>query len=353
MSSGRFPTFRALWVVAAALSLSATVRPAQADGCAPASGVSTCFDTNNVWVHAGPTRFVSIAPAEPIEHRTLALAVLSSYLDRPVQLRAPSPDPDGRDIPVVRGVVDLSLAYAYGLTPDLELSLATPIVLHQTGSGAEGITSQSAPPLGSAAVRDPRVGAGFTLPFGHDNAGPRSFAKLRLELGVPLGDDHRYAGAGNFTLAPSFSMSTEQGPIHFAGELAARLRPSVPFATARIGSALLTAVGVGVDVFREYLSIEAEAFMLPSLVSQPGQTSSASRTHDGVLVPAEWLLSLRSVPTQDPAFSLSLGGGTGLPLSSETRETPDQAATERFAGVTTPRFRLFFGARYTPASAKE
>lgn len=324
------------------LSVLAASPRARATDCEPASGVSTCFDANNLWLSAGPSRFSSIAAAEPLPRHTLAFAAFGSYLDRPVLLSAPSPDPEGREIAVVRRTVDLSLAHAYGVTSSLEVSLASAMVLYQAGSGAEGITSQSAPPLASAAVRDPRVGVGYAIPF----PVPGAHLKSRLELGLPLGDAHLYAGAGAFTLAPSLALGLRRGPFHAASEVGVRLRRAVPFASARIGSQLSTAVGAGVDVLGELLSVEAEAFMLPSLVSQPGRDSATSRVRDGVLVPAEWLASLRSVPTADPGLALSLGGGTGIPLSSELEESPDGETTRRFAGVTTPRFRLFFGARY-------
>ena len=336
---------RARALVAASLAVlpAAAARAAEGD---PPSGVSTCFDADSLWHSAGASRFAGLSsPAVP-NPGSLAFAALLSYVDRPVLLSAPSPDPEGRDVNVVRDRVDLSLAYSYGLGAGLELSVATPVVLHQTGSGAEGITSQRAPPLTSVAVRDPRIGGAIRLLRTEGEHGWD--AKLKLELGLPLGDDQLYAGAGAFTFAPGFASGLRWGPLHGAVELGARLRRAVPFATAKIGSQAFAGVGVGVDVIGERLSLELEASALPSLVSQPGRTRSASRVSGGRLVPAEWLASLRSAPVADAGVSFSLGGGTGLPLSSETRETASASSTERFAGVTTPRFRLFFGLRYQP-----
>jgi hypothetical protein len=87
--------------------------------------------------------------------------------------------------------------------------------------------------------------------------------------------------------------------------------------------------------------------MLPVLVDQPGRSSANTEVRDGQLVPAEWLASLRSAPTEDDGFVLQLGGGTGIPLSSETRD----GASDQFAGVTTPRFRLVFVVRYAPGKS--
>jgi hypothetical protein len=50
---------------------------------------------------------------------------------------------------------------------------------------------------------------------------------------------------------------------------------------------------------------------------------------------------------------LGLGGGSAIPLSSETRTDPTGSeSSERFAGVTTPRFRFLLSVRYVP-SAKD
>ncbi|MCC6903738.1 MAG: hypothetical protein IT377_32520 [Polyangiaceae bacterium] len=63
--------------------------------CTPDSGVSTCLDADNLWWSAGGARFTSIAAATTPRRGSLAFAALVGYLDRPVLLSAPSPDPEG------------------------------------------------------------------------------------------------------------------------------------------------------------------------------------------------------------------------------------------------------------------
>ncbi len=327
------------------VALSTASADALATDCDPASGISTCFDADNVWFHA-TGRFIGVAGAEIPDEGALALGVLASYVDRPVLLRAPSPDPEGRDIAVVRDALGLTLAYEFGLTDRLTIGAATPMVLYQRGAGAEGATSQSAPPLGSTAVRDPRASVGYLFAGAGRAARFRSLA--RLELALPLGDSQLFAGSGGFTLAPSVAFSARQGAFYGTGEMGARIRRSAAFATARLGSALHTGVGVGVEVLGELLAFELEGYLLPVLSEQPGRENKTSSTRDGVLVPAEWALSACSTPVAD--LAVFLGGGTGLALSSETRESASEAKSESFAGVTTPRFRLFAGVRYAPAA---
>jgi hypothetical protein len=321
----------------AALALCLWAPRALADSCDPASGISTCFDPDNVWLSAGPGRFFAIAPAEAMPDSTLGFAVAMTWVDRPVLLNAPSPDPEGRDIPVVRDAQNLDLAWAYGLGSSLELSLATPITLHQSGSGAEGVTSQSAPPLTRTAVRDARLGVAVGLPV--RSAGLS--AKARFDLGVPVGDSDAYASAGGPVAAPSLSLASKKGRFFAGAEVGVRLRRSVPFASARIGSSLLTSVGFGADLLDDrWLCLGVESYLLQSLVSQP-ETGSAK---DRLLAPAEWIAWLGSSLGAGPGFQLSAGGGTGIPLSSEVKD----GQTDHFAGVTAPRFRLFLAARYTP-----
>jgi hypothetical protein len=329
-----------LSIAAVAAALLTLAGSARAD-CDPASGISTCFDADNLWLTAGPGRFQSISPAVGAAESKLAFAAATTYLDRPILLNVPSPDPMGRDIPVVSSALNLDLSWVYSPRAGFELTLATPIGLHQSGSGAEGVTSQSAPPLARTTVHDLRLGAGMSLPI------PKSMeraaglaAKARLELSLPTGDEDAYASAGSPVAAPSLSLGVHRGALFAGAEVGARLRRSVPFASANVGSALLTSLGVGADLLSErWLALGLEALMLQSLAAQPED----DRTRDRVLVAAEWLGWVGS-SLGDPALALSLGGGTGIPLASEVRD----GTMEHFAGVTTPRFRFTLALRYSP-----
>ncbi len=338
---------------AIAIGLALSSRPALATDCEPASQVSTCFDADNLWLSAGPSRFVSIAPGEIAPKQATAFAASLGYISRPIVLSAPSPDPDGREIRVVNDALNLTTAWAYAPTSSFEVTFAAPLTLHQTGAGAEGYTSQNGPPLARTAVHDPRIGAGLSLPVPESFARTSHFAaKARLELAIPFGDEADFAGergpSGSATVAASF----HHGILFGGAEVGLRYRPATRFATARLGTSLFSAVGLGVDILTDdFLSLGAEAWMLPVLVSQPGRTSSSTEVRDGLLVPAEWLATFRSAPTSDKGFSVQLGGGTGIPLSSETRTEAGQTASDQFSGVTTPRFRLVFVVRYTPEAA--
>lgn len=333
-------------VVSIAIGVLAVPAPAHATDCEPSSGISTCFDPDNLWISAGSSRFLGIAAGKLAPLDKPAFTAGLTYISRPVVLKAPSPDPDGREIRVVDDALNLTTAWAYAPSSSYELTFAMPMTLHQTGAGAEGYTSQSGPPLDRATVHDPRIGVGVPLPAPTSWEKSSHFgAKARLELGLPLGDESAFSGERTVTGAASVAASFRAGILFGAGELGLRLRPTTRFATAKLGTSAMTAVGLGIDILTdELLSFAAEAWMLPVLVSQPGRSSPSTEVKDGLLVPAEWLASFRSAPAADKGFSLQLGGGTGIPLSSETRD----GTSEQFAGVTTPRFRLVFAVRYTP-----
>ncbi|MFO0671792.1 MAG: hypothetical protein U0235_19555 [Polyangiaceae bacterium] len=43
-----------------------------------------------------------------------------------------------------------------------------------------------------------------------------------------------------------------------------------------------------------------------------------STANDAHVTPAEWMLAVRSAPTQDGDFVVTAGGGTGIPIGAES-----------------------------------
>jgi OmpA-OmpF porin, OOP family len=318
-------------------------RQARADGCDPPSGVSPCIDANSLWLPAGDASFFSVAPALPTPEASLSLGLALGFLDRPVRLRAPSPDPEGREINVVKDSLDAALLASYGLTERLELTLALPMALYQRGAGVQGFTSQSAPPLSTTVFRDPRLGAGLSViehrPLGFSG-------KARVELSFPIGGEQNLAGGRTFAFAPSFTLELVRGRFRLASEVGFRLRGVSEIAGTRVGSEATLALGVGFDVLRDsLLSVALESWILPSLLSQERDLPDGTRVRNVVLAPSEWLLSVRSMPV--PGLAFQLGGGTALPLSSERRIFADGTSdVDSFAGVTSARWRIVLVARY-------
>ena len=317
---------------AVALSLGAASGKAWED--CPGGRYTSCLDANALWLRPGNSEFVSIAGPALSAPATVGVRAGASLIERPLVLEVAAPDADGRELELVERAIDQHLLLAFRLSPRLELGLATSTVLRQSGSGPGAIRSQSGASLPATAVRDPRLGLGFTL-----IDVPGVALSLRADVALPFGDRDAYASAGALTAAPSAAGRVEVGRVTFGAELGARLRPSVELGNVRQGSQLYAALGLSVALVPEF-RFGAELFALPALVN----STSARARELGLGVrslPAEWLASARWSPL--PAFSAMLAGGSGLPFSSER----GNANSESFLGPTSPAFRALIDLGYS------
>src|SRR4051794_21550774 len=102
--------------------------------------VSTCINSDPYWPHAGPQRFAAVGSPETVASRQIAFGLVTTYLSRPVVLRVASPGPGGSDEFVVDNQVNANFLFAYGVTNRLQLDMAVPITLVQTGAGTSPLT---------------------------------------------------------------------------------------------------------------------------------------------------------------------------------------------------------------------
>ncbi len=307
--------------VAFALAASA---PAHAVDCD--TTLSACFDANNMNIPAGPAEFVSIEKATTLEPGNLAVGLVGSYLRKPVVLVAPSPSPEGREVPLVEDIWQLDLLAAIGVLPKLQLTLAFPFRPSQDGAGIEAASSRQGGSLRETAVVDPRIGASYQF-FDEIVA-----AKLRFEVELPLGDEDAFAGSNAPMLIPALLVSSKDlGRFHLAADIGARFGESVQLGDVRIGSQLRFALGARYDVLPE-LSVGVEGWILPSLVEQP-ETAAGQ----GSFVPAEWMGSVST--TIVPHMTFLAAAGTGIPLSQ------GPGSSDNDIGVTTPLWRTLLSIR--------
>jgi hypothetical protein len=326
----------------AALLLS--THTAGAADCTPESGMSPCLDSEALWLPPRPSQFVSIPTATRPTLRSVFLGAGLSHAQQPILLTAASPDPEGREIRVVGRSLTLTLLGALPLGEQWDVGLALPAAVSQSGTGVEGVTDQQDSHLASHALRDPRLSVGFAW-FAHPDHARRTVdARTLLRLSLPLGNESALAGERSLVFAPALVLSVDHDRFFAGSLLGPRLRQPVELAGARLGTQLEVSVGAGLHLLpRQSLSVGVETWMLPVLVSQERTVADGTRVEDASLVPAEWMLSLRAAPPCLPGLSLQLGGGTGIPLSSERRTGED---TEHFAGVTTPSYRLVATVRH-------
>ena len=274
----------------------------------------------------------------------VSFGVASELLHHPVVLHVSSPDRDGRDVIVLDTTFDASFFLAFGLLKNVELSLAAPTRLYQTGAGSAGVSSQSAPPLERNALRNPRLGLGYSL----DDALaiPGLGLRLALDASLPLANQSELAGERSVVAMPSATLGAPAGAFKLSASVGARLRSAVDFGSVRLGNQGFAALGLGFDAFDPgLLFVSAEAFALPSLGSNRAPAANSAISSES-LIPAEWLLSVHSCFVEHGTWTLSIAAGSGIPLSSETRETSAGGATAHFLGLGAPDLRSLVTLRF-------
>ncbi len=317
---------------------------ARAAECASPAGLSACFDANALWLPAGSTSFMTLPDTRVTAVRRPSVGFSSELLHRPVQLHAASPDTGGRDVHVLELALDASLFAAFGLARDLELNVVSPYRVYQSGAGVAGVTSQAGAEVTHTALRDPRIGFAYSL----DETLHTSGLGMRLELdaSIPLGDEPAFYGERSFVVLPRVTFGLRRSVLRASASFGARLRRAVDFGGVRLGNQAVLALGVGVEVLApDLLFVAVEAFASPPLADNRAPSAGPEVTEVN-LFPAEWLATVHS-SFGTAHWSLGLGAGSGLPLSSETRSTPYGPSTAHFLGATTPDFRSLLVLRYT------
>ncbi len=329
----------ALGALAAALAAAA---PSRAD-CAPVTHLATCVEADGFWPHAGAGRFAFVGAPDTVAAGRVGFGLATTYLRRPIALRAPTADPSGTDVPAVDHQVDATFLWAVGLTDRLEVSAAVPTSLYRSGTGVSAFTSQQATSIGRTAAHDLRFGLTYAwLPRAHAAEG---FALAsRLEATAPVGDRDAFAGDRGWVVAPSVAADVRVADLVTLGaEVGARLRAVTDVAGSRVGSQGYVAIGAALDLVGDHLGVALEAYALPTLVAQasldrsPTTQALVESPSSRNLVAAEWMGSVSNASALDGDLLVSLGAGTGLPLTDP-------------ASLGTPHWRALVSVRYAPVA---
>lgn len=303
-----------LWL---ALFASTCLPRAARASCESGSQLASCIDADSAFAHASSSRFVVIRGADLERPGEVGFGIATSYLMKPITLRAPSPSPSGVDVNLVRDLVKTSFSSWVGVFDSFEAGITWPLTLYRTGAGSAPYASSAWLPWARTIVGAPRLSLAYALlsrPRGHDGV---SLA-ARVDGLVPFIGREPFASEAGPVFALGASAELRTGPWIFGAELGVRVRESTRFANARMGSQAYLATGAAYDLLGERLAIALEAHALPVLASQPsGQP----------LIPAEWMLEARSAPFSDPSWSFSLGAGSSLPLGQSAITAPALRST--------------------------
>jgi OOP family OmpA-OmpF porin len=326
------------------LSLALATPEARAQSCV-SPAFSTCVDSDTFWPHPGPQRFAAVGGTEIVAPGQTAFSLVASYQNQPLLLDGPSPGLTGTRHALIDHQINANFLFAHAISRRLQLDLAVPITLYQSGTGASPIRGGDA--LRDTAVRDVRVGFAFVLmprtSFGNATAQPNGDGvalTARFALGAPIGDNDSFAGDRGVVYAPSVAADVRLGRMFFGGELGGRVRPVTEFAGARIGTQLTAALGAGVDILpRRMLSSFIEGRAYANLPTQRADAVAVGAVGDapteGRIVPAEWLVGLRTAPVFGGDMSFFAGGGGPIPLTD--------------GALPVPRFRAVLGASFAPS----
>jgi hypothetical protein len=330
-----------------AIALAAVLlpRPAHAaEDCAQPL-LSTCINSDTLWPHAGPQRFMTVGGVETVQPGQVAFGLVTTYLSRPVVLKTAAPGAGGTEQFAVDNQVNGNFLWSYGVTQRLALDLAMPVTFFQDGAGMSPITAGAR--LRDTAIRDPRLGVTFailprprTAPELHAQQGRVFGLTGRFVLSMPAGDETQFAGERSAVFAPSISGDYRRGRAFAGVELGMRLRPTASLSGARVGSQITTGVAAGYDILpKELLSATAEARVLYNLPKQADVLQSplglSSTLNDKHIIPAEWMVGVRSAPFLSGDVSFSLGGGGAIPIGDPA--------------ITRPRMRFLLGITYAPS----
>jgi len=300
---------------------------------------NTCINSETLWPNPGPSRFVGVGGTETVAAGHLGFGLVASYLSRPIVLHLPSPAPTGTDVNAVDNQINANFLFAYGITKRLELDLALPLTLIQSGGGISAITAGDR--LRNTAMHDLRFGLAYAiLPRLREEPEQPFALTARLVVSAPTGDSDQFARDKSAVFAPSVAADYRHGRFFGGLELGVRIRETSEFVGGRVGTQGYAALGVGFDILRnDLLSVTGEARVLPIFPEQHDIVQDGaflrSDPNGKHLVPAEWTAGVRSAPFEKTDVAFQVSGGGAIPFNDPV-------------AVTTPRFRFTLGVVYAP-----
>jgi hypothetical protein len=328
------------WLFALAASLThAADAGAEPPNCHPADGLSTCIAADQLWTHAGTGPWFSQAATVLPPRGALHTRFTAAFVRRSVGLRVASPNPDGTTIYAVDHVLGGQFAGAFGIHRRAAMSLVVPFVIYQEGAGKADIVG-SDEELPHHAMGDLRWGTHISLLAGH----PRWPAiALRFEMSLPTGDSDAFASSPSAGFAPGMSLHKRLGRFSLGGDVGCRLRREAELAGSLVGSDITTSLGGAFALLGGgKLDIGLEAFARISLLEQtrrvvhPVTSEVSYRTADQHLVPAEWLLSLRSGGWYNDRLDFAIAGGSFIPTGASVPVTAPAARVMASVSLASP-----------------
>jgi hypothetical protein len=325
-----------------------TIREARAECESPVR--APCINAESFWPRAGATRFAGIGGTELAPAGQVGVGLVTTFSHRPLVAALPAPGLAGSTVAAIDNIVTTNFLIHAGITPRLQLEVAVPLTLGQSGAGRSALSGASEP-LKYVALRDVRFGLAYAIvpkrrvDVATEVRTPRAKGHTyglaaRLEFSAPVGSAAEFARDRTAVLSPSITGDYRRNRWFAAAELGMRIRGNSEFGATRVGTQILAAVGIGVDVLpAERFAAVAEVRHLIGLSEQRDLFStgdgSTAVPNGKYLVPAEWSVGARSGGWFGGDLSVDLSVGGALPYGGA-------------GGPTAPAFRMGIGVRFAP-----
>ncbi|MEN9580367.1 MAG: hypothetical protein RJA70_3376 [Pseudomonadota bacterium] len=236
---------------------------------------------------------------------------------------AASPDPFGREVPLLDDWYTATPFLVWHVAPELSLAAQQPVTLSQSASGVEAVSSIDAPAIPIAAG-DTVLSALFSHPL---NFGATALTLMVAQRAtVPTGHESSFLKEDGMSYSPSLGLHWQLTSLTFAAIGGLHLRRSVSFGDLRFGSEAL--FGAGVAYSRWNASLSTELQLRPAL--QSDESAAGATIHR---FPAALLFNL-GYPF-GPVHA-AIGVGSSLPVSV----TQKGATSDRVSGPPGSVFRM-------------
>lgn len=260
-----------------------------------------------------PSRFAAVRGI-PVSGVAAGAARLS-YLDRPLSVLAPGPEPSGTRSQVVAGALAMEMAMSRYWPSGFDVGLNLGAHVYQFGDGLSGISGEEER-LSTFGSLDPMIEGGYRFTLARTEF--RGFGAIYL----PLGSRSAFAGEQYPRGEAGFIFSQFFERIEWGAELSLLYRPTVDWSTATWGTQLKFSAAARLHVTRSLL-VGPEFIIRPILTQQPAGTHTS-------LIPGSALIC---VDYRQRYWQLGAHFGLGLPIS---RIAEDLSKQEYFRAPTTP-----------------
>jgi OOP family OmpA-OmpF porin len=322
--TSRLPATPRLGVFLFCLSSFLTAAPLALAQGTPAPKTDRSFPVQ-LWQPAlGPQGFFTLDSARVPPHLSTSLSLSTNYQRNPFTLYTIQGTARvEEDVEVVRDQISTELGFALGLIDQLQLGIALPLNVYQSGAEFTNTGVATGTKLKGASLGDLRLEAKVKLA----SFGPEDNFTVAVVpgLSLPTGDDDKFAGDKNVTGRIRALAEMRQDKLRVGATLGVLFRqPSTSFA-ATVGQQLLYAAAVEGRVHRD-VALIGEIFGRSGLSDFTQGYTDAN--------PMEADAGMRV--TLPKAFSLGLGAGLGL-----------------IRGIGSPKFRGFLMLNWSPNFADQ